>query len=247
MRVSRKHAMAVALLAPWLVTCSTTIDQTISARFFVSNRTSQDVIVEWGLKRASGSYQPVTISAGGHAKLHEYSEFLGAPPDAAVEFSCLSVYRVSDGQMVLQLAPVTDEQWLRLDAENYRTEYILFLTDNKLKPGVVDACSRLSGVAIDSVTSASLDGLNVSIVDGTDPLGMRMTTGLGNEYSFMWVGDLPEAEIRFFRLGYQARQLRLPDDATDLGDRRYQLNPSSCRDRLSTNAGGRSHDRREFA
>ena len=221
----RVSAIVLALV-PLLVTC--TVDQTYTAWFFVSNQTSQDLTVDWGLRQWGVARGPMLIPAGGVAEIHKYERFLDPPPDANAEFSCISVYRASDDQLVYQLSPVKNSQWARRGVAEYKVEFMLILTSAQLDTTLQNRCATLTGVAVDSLSTAPLDNLHVAVTPD-DESGDFFQAGTGNgtfRYSLMWEGDLPAAGIRFSRRDYTARTYRLPDDATDLGNRHYELNPA---------------------
>lgn len=221
-----KPVLVALLVGVLAVACSETeVNQTRTVLFYVANQSSQDLIVDWGLKATPYYHGPVTIPAGGTTRIHSYQRYQAPPPDANQEFICISMYRASDERLVHQLAPVTDGQWSQRWVTDTIVEYMLVLTSASLDTTLLNSCATLTGVAIDSVSSTPLDQLRVS-VDEDDGGGYQTSTGFGvTRYTFLWPGVMPAADIRFERSGFVPRTFRLPDDATDLGDRYYELNP----------------------
>ena len=244
-----RSVIVAFLVGALAVACSETeVNQTRTVLFYVSNQSSQDLIVDWGLKATPYYHGPVAIPAGATSRIHSYQRFKAPPPDANQEFICISMYRASDERLVHQLAPVTDEQWSQRWVTDTIVEYMLVLTSASLDTTLLNSCATLTGVAIDSVTSAPLDQLRVTIEED-DGGGYQTSTAFGDTlYIFMWPGALPAADIRFERSRFVTRSFRLPDDATDLGDRHYQLNavlappPIEIRTELATSFEGGGTD-----
>ena len=244
-----KSALVALLVGVLAVACSETeVNQTRTVLFYVSNQSSQDLVVDWGLKATPYYNGPLSIPAGATIRIHSYQRFKAPPPDANQEFICISMYRASDERLVHQLAPVTDEQWSQRWVTDTIVEYTLVLTAASLDTTLQNICATLTGVAIYSVTSTPLDQLRVTIEED-DGGGYQTSTAFGDTlYIFMWPGALPAADIRFERSRFVTRSFRLPDDATDLGDRHYQLNavlappPIEIRTELATSFEGGGTD-----
>ncbi len=224
-------AVVVALFAPALATCNdndtVAIDWLAHGRFSVTNHSSEDLTVAWSFQRDGQCRGPVAIATGNSETIHEYDSFDGPPPDAAREFRCVSVYRTRDDRLVHQLVPVRNDQWSRHKNNPYDIAFTLVLTNATLDSTIQNACARLSGTVVDSLTMALLDQVTVEVHEngvGDEPSGIAVMSPGSFGYGIEWAGELPSAEIQFSRDGFVTRAYRLPDDTTDLGDRHYELN-----------------------
>ncbi len=229
----RLHPSLIAILVVLcLVTCKSSndpypLDQTETAHFRVANQSSEAVVVAWGQKIDYDRHEPVDVPASATRELLTYQTFLGPPPDPAFVLTCLSVYRASDQALLFQLAPVKNSQWIHRSLGDFEADYTLILKDAMLDPSLQDGCTLLTGTAIDSVTGTAVEDYFVTVTLGDAYYEMRTGKGAA-DYSFLLAGDLPAATIQFAKDpflsgGYDLRLYALPDDATHLGGRRYQL------------------------
>jgi hypothetical protein len=225
-RVTR-ISIAIGVLAVWaFLSCqSDTIDPYYTSTFLVANSSATDLFAVAGFRGIGPAYSPVAVKSGGTAQLYRESRFLEAAPNAAQEFTCLSVYRLPDSALVYQMTPVTNGIWSRREVSKYDTEYTLKLTDGDLASGAIaNACAQLTGVARDSLSGATLNALDTSYYDDAGTYRLRCITGSAKTYAFLWPDSLPTGRVTFYHAGYYRKTVRVPDGVDSLGNRYYRMN-----------------------
>src|SRR5262245_6412784 len=106
-RCFRVTAVVVTVV---LMSCGT-VDQTWHVRYLFHNQSSIDLLVEWGSRTFYSRSTALFVPVGATKQMEYYEEFLGPPPDAKRDFTCITVRRASDESIVFQLPQPRNDQW----------------------------------------------------------------------------------------------------------------------------------------
>ena len=192
------------------------VDQTWEVRYFVSNSSDQDLVVE---SAGPTGERELTLAAGEMSLLYDYSEFLGLPPDAGRVFWCISVRRLADNALVRQVCPVENAQWTLNEVRTYEHEYTLEITAGDIGP-TVDSCPVLEGSVTELGTGDPVEGANVYIRYG---LNSMAATDEHGAYLLNLPYGVPEAGIYVHAEGYVASTYSTQSSLTHVGGNVFRL------------------------
>jgi hypothetical protein len=199
------------------------IDQTWSARYYVSNETPWSLLVRPVSDRFE-SDRMIQVEAGETAEVGRYAEFLGGPPNPSRDFICFSVFRASDHRLVYQTTWPSNAGWIREDISDYRSEVTLTLVDDDLHHlGVPNSCGTLVGTVRDSLSGKPLYHVRVEVSPHESSWERCARTNERGEYRLTWPDTIPDGKLWVLQQGYRELMLDSLPPLEDLGDRHYRL------------------------